>query len=204
MTVERSLTDGREKAVAMTIGQAYTEWLTPVEQEALAAGCEIVIDHLFEDIADVLNGKRKKVAPMWLGEYLPRRYFPKYSPIFYKQFAVCVITVAWKLAQPEHLPLASVAEELAAWAILTEAKGFLALESAVEDDDIPDEQAFENFRENYFEDEDFLFLFDDSFDGIDASPVGQTLAMTSLSFEDWFRPFSVDPSRIAHPYVFGE
>ena len=34
------------------------------------------------------------------------------------------MTVAWKLGQPKHIPLSSVAEELAAWAIINQAKAF--------------------------------------------------------------------------------
>ena len=43
-----------------------------------------------------------------LGGHLPSRYLHKYTPLFYKQFAVCIITVAWKLAQPKHIPLSSL------------------------------------------------------------------------------------------------
>jgi hypothetical protein len=61
---------------------------------------------------------------------------------------------------------------------------------------------FEDVVEMLFEDTDFLFLFDQEYDGIETSAVGQLLHMTSLSFTDWFRPFNDDPSYMAHPYVF--
>lgn len=189
----------RRKAI-MSVGQAYTGLLTPGEQKALAAGCDRVIDYLFEDIATISNDQRNKGAHLWLTGYLPRRYLLKYTPSFYKKFAVCAITVAWKLAQPKRLLLSSVAEELAAWAILTEAKLYLALKSYEEDDESTEEGALETFRMNYFEDLDFLYLFDDFFDGIEESPVGQMMGIMSLAFEDWFRPFSAEPSRTAHPY----
>jgi len=48
---------------------------------------------------------------------------------------------------------------------------------------------------------DFGFLFDNAYDGIDESEAAQELGMSSLAFNDWFKPFSDEPSRIAHPYV---
>lgn len=188
----------RRKAI-MSVGQAYTGLLTPGGQKALAVGCDRVIDYLFEDIATISNDQRNNGAHLWLTGYLPRRYLLKYTSLFYKKFAVCVVTVAWKLAQPKRLLLSSVAEELAAWTILTEAKRYLALKS-YEEDDASTEEALETFRMNYFEDLDFLYLYDDSMDGIEESPVGQMMGIMSLAFEDWFRPFSAEPSRTAHPY----
>lgn len=209
--VARSLTIDEQRSTRMpknkrsnrkailSVGQAYTGLLTPGEQEALAAGCDSVINHLFEDIATISNDQRKTDAHMWLTGYLPRRYLLKYTPLFCRQFTVCAITVAWKLAQPKRLRLSSVAEELAAWAILTEARLYLALKHDGEDD-ASTEETLEVFRMNYFEDEDFLFLFDDATDGIDESPFGPMMGFVSFAFEDWFRPFSAEPSRTAHPY----
>jgi hypothetical protein len=197
-------------ANVLRVGQAYKKHLLPSEQEALDAGIAVLIDELFEDFTPSVSLRTGgNSALTTLGEHLPLHYLPKYTSVFLKQFAVCIMTVAWKLAQPRHVPLSSVAEELAAHAILTQAQGCLALEleSAEEDEgdeEITAEQAFEDFREYYFEDEDFLFLFDNSYDGVETSPVGQMLHMTSLAFADWFRPFSADPARIAHPYVFGQ
>jgi len=193
----------------LRVGQAYKKYLLPSEQETLDAGIAVLIDELFADFAPKVGLRAgENIALTTLGEHLPLHYLPKYTPVFLKRFAVCIMTVAWKLAQPRHVPLSSVAEELAAHAILTQAEACLALEleSAEEDEgdeEITVEQAFEDFREDYFEDEDFLFLFDNSYDGVETSPVGQRLHMTSLAFADWFRPFSADPARIAHPYVFG-
>jgi hypothetical protein len=129
--------------------------------------------------------------------HLPSRYLHGYTLLFYKQFAVCIITVAWKLAQPKHIPLSSVAEELAAWAIINQAK---ALTEEDEDGEAI-EKVLEKFIDVYFEDLDFEFLFDNAYDGIDESEAVQELGMSSLAFNDWFKPFSDEPSRIAHPYV---
>lgn len=95
------------------------------------------------------------------------------------------------------MALSSLAEELAAWAIINQAK------SVVEEDEgeAAEENAFDIFIDGYFEDTDFLYLFDATYDGIDEAEVAQVLGMSSLAFHDWFLPFSDEPSRMAHPYV---
>ncbi len=107
---------------------------------------------------------------------------------------MCIITVAWKLTQAEHVPLSSLAEEVAAWTIIREAKAIL-------EEDEETENAFDTFIDVYFEDTDFLYLFDNAYDVIDESQVGQMMGISSLAFNDWFLPFSDEPSRIVHPYV---
>jgi len=187
----------KRKKITLPIGQAYQHLLTRRELRALAAGCDLLIDQMLDDLANVLYGGQEDIADTTLALHLPHRYLPRYSPLFLKQFSVCIITVAWKLAQPEHHPLSSVAEELAAWAIINQSRVPIELD----DDTEAAEQAFDRFIKGYFEDTDFLFLFEDEFDGIDADMAGQLVGMSSLAFEDWFRPISSEPSRIAHPYV---
>jgi hypothetical protein len=179
----------------MQIGQMYADMLTPGEQKALQASCDILIDSVFDEFEGV-DGP-KEIAMTTVGGYLPRRYLSKYGPLFFKQFAVCLITVAWKLAQPQQMPLSSLAEELAARTIIEHAKVVMELDGVEEDR----EEAFETFEDVYFEDTDFEFLFDDEYDGIDETQLAQTMGLPSLAFDDWFKPFSDEPSRTAHPYV---
>lgn len=179
----------------MSIGQAYSDVLTPRAREALEMGCNWIIDHCFENYNDLKNPEHFKDTV--LGGHLPSRYLHRYTPLFYKQFAVCIITVAWKLAQQKHMPLSSVAEELAALAIINQAKALIE----EEEDGQAIEEVLESFMDVYFEDLDFELLFNNKYDGIDESEVGQSLGMSSLAFNDWFKPFSTKSSRIAHPYV---
>ncbi len=102
----------------MSIGQAYADILTPREQQALAEACDWLIDHAFDERERI--EKPQDVLDSVVGEYLPTRYVYRYTPLFFKKFAVCIITVAWKLAQSEHMLLSSLAEELAARAIIQE------------------------------------------------------------------------------------
>ncbi len=176
----------------MAIGQAYADTLTTSEQQALQQACDLLIDGIFNDISEVQENK--DVADTMLGAFLPPRYMTKYTPLFLRQFSVCVITVAWKLAQAQHMPLSSLAEEIAAWATIREAKAILEEDGKIEN-------SFDAFIDVYFEDTDFLYLFDNAYDGIDELEVGQMLGISSLAFHDWFLPFSDEPSRTAHPYV---
>jgi hypothetical protein len=178
----------------MLIGQAYTDILIPAEQQALSDACEVLIDHVFEDIMHV--EKPEDVADTWMSIYLPERYLYRYTPRFLRKFAVCLITVAWKLAQPQHMPLSSLAEELAAWTIVQEAKRHLEDET-----DEKVEDAFDSFIDIYFEDLDLEYLYDDAFDGIDETALAQQLGISSLAFKDWFTPFSDEPARTPHPFV---
>ena len=87
----------------MSIGQAYADILTPREQQALAEACDWLIDHAFDERERI--EKPQDVLDSAVGEYLPTRYVYRYTPLFFKMFAVCIITVAWKLAQSEHMLL---------------------------------------------------------------------------------------------------
>jgi hypothetical protein len=104
------------------VGQAYKDYLHPAERQALDAGVVVLIDEMFDDSASRLvglpTGENEQGVLSALVEYLPPRYLPKYTPEFLKKFAVCILTVAWKLGQARLWPLSSIAEELAAHAIL--------------------------------------------------------------------------------------
>lgn len=178
----------------MSIGQAYIDVLTPHEQQALQAACDRVIDECFEDLQMIHTSD--DITHTIFDFYLPKRYAHRYTPLFLKQFTVCIITVAWKLAQPEPCSLSSIAEELAARTLIEQAREVLE-----EEEGQRDEQAFVEFINTFFEDTDFEFLFEDAYDGIDETEVGKHLGMVSLAFKDWFVPFFDKASRIAHPYL---
>jgi hypothetical protein len=135
----------------MSVGQAYSDILTPRAQEALEMGCNWIIDHCFENYNDLKDPEH--FEDTILGKHLPSRYLHRYTPLLYKQFAVCIITVAWKLAQPKHMPLSSVAEELAAWAIINQAKAL----TEEDKDGEAIEKVLEKFIDEYFEDLDLSF-----------------------------------------------
>ncbi|GAC1402015.1 MAG: hypothetical protein NVS4B1_19450 [Ktedonobacteraceae bacterium] len=63
------------------------------------------------------------------------------------------------------------------------------------------ENTLDDFIDTYFEDTDFLYLFENSHDGIEETQVGQVMGIPPLAFDHWFVPFSDESSRIVHPYV---
>src|SRR5688500_11688992 len=106
--------------------------LSPAHRVALLEGGTRLIDGCFADLAAV-DDPAWDVDQSYLASHLPRRYLPSYSPLLLRRFVVCVVTASWKLAQGAPLPLGCVAEELAAWAVIQEAK--MVLEERGEDAD---------------------------------------------------------------------
>jgi hypothetical protein len=136
-------------------------------------------------------------ADNWLiGALLPPRYRLKYTAGFARKFLVCLITVVWKLGQREPLRLSCVAEELAAHVLLLEAEAF-----AEEHNQIVD---YSSFRDILFEDLDFEFLYDETYDGIEGTELGETMGIMHLAFAEWFERFGPPVSATyteVHPYA---
>jgi len=177
----------------MPIGASFGEdILSPSHREALADACDRLIDMWLDELAAIMHGDWT-VADSAIVEALPRRYLLAYTPIFAKQFSVCLVTVAWKLAQPGRVPLTCVAEELAAWALIEEA------EQVLEEDGL--EANFDLFVDDLFEDTDFLILFDPKLDGLETAEVGTYLGMGYVEFKDWFVPFDSGDRGAVHPFV---
>lgn len=116
-------------------------------------------------------------------ESLPPAYADRYASAFVRRFAACVVTVGWKLAQPEPYELACVAEALALRSgvrVLREHFGGQEGELAL--------AAFARAALGHV---DFESLYSRT---VTADAVEPTVA-----FEGWFEPFS-DRAPV-HPYV---
>lgn len=150
------------------IGDAYRSLLTQEEQRALDQGMHLLIDRGLKDYGWIVRGEEPP-EPLLLAWHLPSQDVQGYSPEFYQQFLVCLLTVAWKWGRPRRLKLASVAEELAGWAIVNEAKSMLKQTQK----EFVWEEALLPFVEVAFEDLDFVFLFEEEYAGIEESPVGE-------------------------------
>jgi hypothetical protein len=208
------------KPGATTVGQAFDRRTLPLRaRAALAAAIAQVTDEAFDDwallVTELREARRREREadgatdePLagigWaalaeqtsLADSLPERYVDRYSPVFLKHFALCLFTVAWKLAQPDWIRPACVAEELALRAIVRRAEGVLEMEGQPPFD-------FGDFEDMAFDDLDVEYLFTPALDGIDDSPVGDQLGMASLAFADWFRAFGggAPPYSAVHPYA---
>jgi hypothetical protein len=102
--------------------------------------------------------------------------------------------VGWKLAEPGDVALACLAEELALFALIRQAQVLLDREEE------NDEQAWSDFRDLAFEDEDFPFPFNPEVDRIEETDWARQHAVVGLKFNEWFRPF--DPPRHGAPHPF--
>ncbi len=161
------------------IGEATGEYLPPCKREAILTGASILLDQLTEDLAHLDGGG--DVAGTNMIRFLPPAFAPRYTARFARQVLACASAVADKLVQPGNRRLACVGEELALHALIDQAEA--VLEAAGEDAGLGD------FREAATEDFDCLLLFEMRFDGFEDSPAADSLGMTNLRFEDWFKPF---------------
>jgi len=179
----------------MELGQAYDEALSEHERRILFEAAQELIDTTLMDLG--ASDRPNWTADNWLiGTMLPPRYRLKYTEEFARRFFVCLVTVAWKLGQREPLRLSCVAEELAAHVLLQEAEAF-----AEEHDQIVD---YSSFRDTLFEDLDFEFLYDETFDGIEGTELGETMGIAHLAFAEWFERFGLPASSTyteVHPYA---
>ena len=92
--------------------------------------------------------------------------------------------------------LSCVAEELAAHVVLQEAEAF-----AEEQDQAID---YSNVRDTLFEDFDFEFLYDETYDGIERTELGEVMGITHLPFAEWFERFGPPANSTyteVHPYA---
>lgn len=165
------------------------ERLDAAHREALRVSIALCIDQAFGDIASLLERDARWDELLFLPSALPNRpfYVERYSPLFAKQFLVCLITVAAKLTSGRPFTLASVAEEMALYAIIEN----------TEVDEV--EYDFDDFIDEVFEDTDFLFMFEEDTNGIQHTPIQKALGSANLDFEHWFRPFRDEDA--VHPYV---
>lgn len=203
----RALPTGRARGRPVSpVGQAYAAVLRSWERQALADAVDLLLDEWWTDLEDLHRGA--PFASCGMAIALPAWSWSRCSAAFARQFLLCTATVAWKLAQPQRYRLACVGEELAAWAIHDQAKAVLEDRS---EPGIGRKQrrgigrgvvrgAFNAFVEQWFEDLDFLWLFDPASDGLDRSPVGEHLGALPLDFSSWF--INVLPARAGalHPY----
>lgn len=163
--------------------------LLPVELECLRDTAASLIDL---GLADVADGRHPSSS--LLGSALPPHVFITDPGRRLQEAVVALIALADRIrdARPELAPRCLL-EELVAFALMEVTEANLVDELG--HDPSP---AWGSFRQMTFEDEDFLYLWDDSIDGIDQSPIGELVGMTNLSIRDWGAAFRDD--RPVHPY----
>jgi hypothetical protein len=179
----------------MDVGQAYEDVLAEHERRLLLEAAQELIDTTLMDLG--ASDRPDWTADNWLiGTMLPPRFRLRYTAEFARRFFVCLVTVVWKLGQREPIRLSCVADELAAHVLLQEAESF------AEEQDQPVD--FASFRDTLFEDLDFEFLYDETYDGIERTGLGEAMGTTHLPFAEWFERFGPPPGLAyteVHPYA---
>ncbi|MEU5179548.1 hypothetical protein AB0G49_05785 [Streptomyces longwoodensis] len=177
------------------------------EDARLAAGAlvwatGVLIDQLFEDV-QTLAEEDTTVAecdsPLWHLEALPARYALQYDSLFARRFLVTVIALTTRFTDGTFTRLSCVAEELALKLLLAEVHVTLETFGLLTADV---SAALATFADTVYEDMHHEWLYDDSTDGIDESPVGDALGVSPMRFAEWFTPF--DKTRHVHPYATGD
>ena len=167
------------------LGDYWAKDLPESHREALDQSLGLVVD-------DFLG--REEHEKSLLASYLPPRYTLRYNEFFYRKFFAVMMTVGYKLAQPDPpVPtLSCVAEELACHALISDAS------AALEEQGV--EPQFGSFEDDIFQDEDYEYLFSGSMDGVEDSEVGAALGIGNLRFDEWFEPF-LNAKTPVHPYA---
>jgi len=161
-------------------------------RRALIDAANFLVDQCFDDLCDV-TVEGWDFLQCYIAIYLPRQHLAAYTPLFARQFLVCLLTVAWKLAHPSPPALSCVAEELALRAIISEAGRFLQEKGIT--------PGFSALEDEILEDTDLETLFDASLYGIDDSEIGAYLGIGPLRPRDWFKSFAGAAWQPVHPYV---
>jgi len=165
----------------MPMGQAWSRILTPYALKSLQEGYERLISDIEYDIDQLRKtGSLTENSNIVCYEYLPMRYFYRYTEGFLVKFLDCIKKVGWKLEQEKCLRLDSLAEELAASAIINATKLYAYRAGG---------NVWGRFEDLFFEDMDFLLLFDNRFDGIEETEFAEEMGYVNLAIADWFTPF---------------
>ncbi|WP_344565116.1 hypothetical protein [Streptomyces axinellae] len=187
--------------------EEFAESATSAEDAELAAGAliwatDVLLDQLFDD-AFSLEEEKTNVAecdrPLWLLEDLPPRYALQYDALFARRFLVTAVALTTRFTEGSFRQLSCVAEELALRMLLQAAEVTLDTFGLLTDGR---KAALECFADLVYEDMDHEWLYDDSKDGIDESPVGEYLGVAAMDLASWFKPFNDD--RYVHSYAADE
>jgi hypothetical protein len=158
-------------------------------KRALAHARDWLTDHLRIDAEDRRRGA-EFAELMIVPEVLPRCFDRYYTAELIERWSETVEIVAAKLSAYPDTYLASTAEELAAHALIQEARAMLEddEELSSEDVDIADAE-LEELLDVAFEDHDVLMLFDARLDGVESSDLVAQMGLANLHVRDWFKPF---------------
>lgn len=175
----------------MVVLKAKLEDLSPAARQAVTVASDITVEECFEAI-EATSRSGEGFDETVLEAFLPPACRSAYTKPFLRGFLVSLVTVGWKLAQPESYWLTCKAEEVALKVIVERGKTVLEADRALAAAD-PDE--LDGFEERAVEDRDYAFLWHPEFDGIDSSELGAEMGMESLAPARWFDRYN-PPSEV--------
>jgi hypothetical protein len=156
---------------------------------ALADAHGWLAHHGRDDLETMRHGRAPLEDTLILRDHLPAVFSHHYTPELIERWLDVVDLVAPKLAAYPDTYLASTAEELAAHAILREARRLLDLWREWEDFDVLESQLvrvrqkLDEIHDLAFENHAVLLLFDARNDGLEET------GHANLHPRDWFKPF---------------
>ncbi|ADP79700.1 hypothetical protein [Pseudofrankia inefficax] len=160
---------------------------------ALITACTTFVDDLCVDIAALLMTRVDAVAADVVGREdgplsrLPQAYGDHYTVDFARRLLVATVSVTGRLAEPDWIPIACLAEQLALYLVVEEAASLLDRYGL---DDDP-RARYQFFEEQAFENDAHLRLFDEAPE-LAGSRAGDPISA-------WFTPFY--DGFYVHPYV---
>jgi len=178
----------------------YGDWetdfekLTKPQKKALQTSMCFLFETYLDDLME-LSHERVNFEETLIANALPPRYATSYDILFAKKFFTCFVSATERIRNSEHPRC--VAEEMAIKEIIEYAitmtedyghKSKKLVNSIVE--------GLRAFEDNILEDEDFLFLWDGAYDGIEYI---EELGMANLECSKWFKPFRKNLP--VNPYV---
>lgn len=168
--------------------------LSDFQKNALRTSICVLYEFYLDDLAALMKDDTDFDETM-MSTALPPRFKSLYNCLFAKKFFACFVAATERIRNSEHPRC--VAEEMAVKEIFSHAI------SMTKDDGLYDEQTIEeiteglyDYEEDLFEDQDFLFLWDGKFDGIEYI---HELGMANLGFSQWFNAFR--KARPVNPFV---
>jgi hypothetical protein len=167
------------------------ERLSPMCRRLLASTVEVLVHHLREDLADIAAGEAFEDT-WFLSDYLPSRFQDAYNLPFLERWVGKVETVGLKLLQYPNTYLACTAEELAAHAILADARAnFDLLGETADGADLCDQltEEIDVLDDCAFEDHDILMAFEDVPCPADNPAIVKMMGIANFTPDTWFTPF---------------
>jgi hypothetical protein len=167
------------------------ERLSTMCRRLLASTVEIMVHHLQEDLAELAAGGPFENA--WTLSYcLPSRFQKAYDLPFLERWVGKVEAVGLKLLQYPNTYLACTAEELAAHAILAEARAnFDLLGETADGADVCDQltEEINVLKDCAFEDHDILMAFEAPPCPADDPGIVEMTGIVNFTPDAWFKPF---------------